>query len=66
MAPMPSQWLQRVPSPQRTPLLLARTRESTSQFEKVHLTESVYKAILQKLTPTQLRQLILSVSNDKA
>ena len=50
----------------RTPLLLARTRETTSQFEQVHLAESVYNVILQKLSPTQLRQLILSISDDNA
>ena len=31
----------------------------------IHLTESVYKVVLQKSIPTQIRQLILYISDDE-
>ena len=36
-----------------------------TRFHQLHLTESVYKVVLQKLIPAQIRQLILYVGDDK-
>ena len=66
MAPMPSQWLQRVTLPRQiqplqepTPPRATDTEQSHRRAPEVYVTESVCKVVLQKSIPAQIRQLIL-------
>ena len=62
MAPMPSQWLQRVPSPQREE---GRARLPPPKVDMCISRKVCINVVLQKSIPAQIRQLIFHISDDK-
>ena len=46
-------------------LVRANAMEELRRYKQVHLTARVYKVVMQKSAPAQIRQLVLHISNDK-